>query len=108
MKTLCDSRHMVEAMVKHAVKIPAHKHYALLFVTAYAFLLRVPSEALPMIVWMPHNVPEGQSVVYMDGNTINLKLRRRKNRPKGSLLTRHCTCKVLVVDISFSAPAVHV
>ena len=47
--------------------------FALLFLLAYAFLLRLPSEALPTVVGRN----QGQSSLYRDGETLVLDLKRR-------------------------------
>ena len=65
---------------------------AMLFLVTYTFLLRLPSEALPIArgcVGMAHNE---QSWLYMDDGLLCLKLARRKNKPEGSLLKRACWC----------------
>ena len=67
----------------------------MLWLVAYQFLLRVPSEALPMCRGDPcfNPPPAAQSVVYLDGQgVLCLKLRSRKNKPEGSLLRRSCSC----------------
>ena len=66
---------------------------AMLWLTSYLFLLRVPSEALPMVrgnsVWAQCN----QSTLYLDEEgKLCLRLQTRKNRPGGSLLRRSCAC----------------
>ena len=70
---------------------PKYRKYALLYLFAYVFLLRVPSEALPVVSGKV-NVTEAQSVLEVRGEQILLKLQKRKNRPGGSLLTRTCWC----------------
>ena len=66
-----------------------------LFLASYLFLLRVPSEALPMRrgdSCMQHDTA-WQSVLYLeDDATVCLRLRSRKNRPGGSILRRRCAC----------------
>ena len=65
-----------------------------LFLVAYVFLLRLPSEALPIVVGGDGFDPEGeQAVVSVDDTSITLRLRRRKNKLHGSLLHRGCWCK---------------
>lgn len=66
---------------------------AALYLLAYAFMLRVPSEAIPM----RHggdgsDSVEGQSVVRFKQNSVVLRLESRENRPHGSELLRHCWC----------------
>jgi len=65
-----------------------------LFVFAYAFLLRVPSEALPAVAAVAGNPPiDQQSVLAMVDGKLVLTLRRRKNKQGGSRLVRSCWCK---------------
>ena len=65
-------RSLVESMIKHAIGAPEHRHYATLFLISYAFLLRVPSEALPMVAAKPDNIPDAQSALYLDGESLPL------------------------------------
>ena len=84
---------------------------AKLWLVAYIFLLRVPSEALPMERGQPGVASEGQSVLHLiDEKTIELRLKSRKNRQvrraralaivrhrallteAGSVLRRVCSC----------------
>ena len=67
---------------------------AFLFLVCYVFLLRMPSEALPMIAGDGSGNELAQSVVWLDPakKELMLKLRRRKNRPQGSRLVRTCWC----------------
>ena len=67
----------------------------MLFLTAYVFLLRVPSECLPIVkIDQPPAAGSvlGQATVWVEADRIVLKLQRRKNRPNGSLLWRACWC----------------
>ena len=69
---------------------------AMLFLTAYVFLLRVPSECLPIV--KVDGPPQaglelGQSTLWLDGNRLVLRLKCRKNKPQGSELWRECWCK---------------
>ena len=65
--------------------------FAYLFLLACVFLLRLPSEALPAIASGRGSL-EAQTLLSCDGKTLQLRLRRRKNKPAGSLMTRHCWC----------------
>ena len=64
-----------------------------LWLVAYTFLLRVPSEALPARVGDEGPDPSWQSGLFVRGEELCLRLRRRKNRRQGSFLTRGCWCK---------------
>ena len=76
---------------------------AWLYCLTYAFLLRVPSEALSATLGCngeTHGgvLPEGHhSCLSRVGDRIRLQLRRRKHRPHGSTLTRRCWCHVCKV-----------
>ena len=63
----------------------------MVFVAAYAFLLRVPSECLPMAA---HRAPQGAEVpVYtLRGNEAVLHLPFRKNRLFATEVVRSCWC----------------
>ena len=68
------------------------RRWALLFLFAYTFLLRVPSEALPAVVGGT-GTEEGSNAVLVAGEgTLTLHLKRRKNKPEGSCLMRKCCC----------------
>ena len=57
-----------------------------LFLLSYAFLLRLPSEGLP-ITW-----EEGSNALSLERGYLILVLARRKNKPEGSRLVRGCWC----------------
>ena len=69
-----------------------HSAMAMLFLITYVFLLRLPSEALPIEIG---RVPgkHQQAVLEMDDGKLVLTLLRRKNRPAGSRLERTCWCR---------------
>ena len=64
---------MVERMAKLAGDNPDCVLYAKLWVLTYAFLLRLPSEALPT----KSGPCEGQSSLVLRGNELVLRLKRR-------------------------------
>ena len=69
--------------------------FSMLWLVSYIFLLRVPSEALPITKMQPgdEGANEKQSIIWRDGSDICLRLRTRKNRRQGSgVLRRTCTC----------------
>ena len=101
------TRHLVEELMKLGERRAEFKTYSLLFLCAYAFLLRLPSEALPLSI----DGSDTQSVMSLDGDNLVLKLKRRlicivthavlffsfasahrKNRPEGCKLVRGCWC----------------
>ena len=65
---------------------------AMLFLTSYIFLLRVPSEGLPITVHS-NGVRDGHAVISFDKNELVLRLESRKNRDHGSTLRRGCWCQ---------------
>ena len=85
-------RKAVVLMIEWAKERPEYLPYAALFLLAYTFLLRVPSEALPALVGGSADSPS-QSALTLDGDVLQLKLQRRKNKPHGSTLKRHCWCE---------------
>jgi hypothetical protein len=66
----------------------SYAKFAKLWLFTCAFLLRLPSEALPAFAGRGDH----QSSVFMEGDTIVLVLKRRKNKPGGSRLVRTCWC----------------
>ena len=69
-----------------------------MFLLSWEFLLRVQSECVPLEVGDSSEgaclAPERHSAVFLDAQLcLNIKLQRRKHRPRGSLLQRVCTCK---------------
>eukprot|EP00973_Karenia_brevis_P011534 1560107-Karenia_brevis.AAC.1 len=73
---------MVEDMLKKGSENHDLMEPALLFLFAYIFLLRVPSEAIPA----RHGV--GSSKVYIENDELVLELEKRKHLPQGSRLVR--------------------
>ena len=66
---------------------------AMLFLFAYTFLLRLPSEALPVVVGSRvEGTVVAQAVVSVEGDELVLTLKRRKNKQRGSRITRKCWC----------------
>ena len=66
----------------------------MLFLTAYTFLLRVPSEGLLLARGCDPRAPlQGQhSCISVVGNELVLRLAKRKNKPHGATLSRACVC----------------
>jgi len=81
-------REVVERMIMLADQQPHLAQSALLFWITYVFLLRLPSEALPL------TIGEGSSgnAIFMRDGKLVLVLKRRKNKLHGSRLTRGCWC----------------
>jgi len=84
-------RNLVLAVDRQLETLP----FAMLWLAAYCFLLRVPSEALSMCRGGDDSAAtQGmQSVLSLEkGGIVTLKLRSRKNKPGGSTLRRSCSC----------------
>jgi hypothetical protein len=71
---------------------------AWLYVLSYAFLLRVPSEAVGIMLGYNGELHDGQlpggqhSRLNMIGDSLCLQLYRRKHKPHGSKMRRSCWC----------------
>ena len=78
-------RTQVESMLTWSESRPEFAVFGILFLFTYVFLLRLPSEALP--------VKFGAGGLHCDGEKLTLELERRKNKPQGSRLVRTCWCK---------------
>ena len=87
-------RQMLEDMVAWTRDKPRWRHVSLLFVFAYQFLLRVPSEALPVVAGTSQSDPKQQVALWKDAENqaLVLTLATRKNKPQGSRITRKCSC----------------
>ena len=69
--------------------------FSMLWLVSYSFLLRVPSEALPMRKMRPtdEGATEQQSIIWRENDDICLRLKTRKNRRSGSgVMRRTCSC----------------
>ena len=66
----------------------------MLFLAAYSFLLRVPSEGLAIARGDDPLAPLSgmHSCIALVGDRLVLRLARRKNRPHGATLARACVC----------------
>ena len=71
---------VVARFVEHGTREIAFRPFAMLYLFAYVFLLRLPSEALPAIrVTSPVAPPGIQSAVFVGDSEVTLFLARRKN-----------------------------
>ena len=84
---------VVERLVLLSEQHVQWKPFARLWVLAYAFLCRVPSEALPIVAGKSRASENAACRLVIEGTKIALHLKRRKNRPQGSVLVRSCWCK---------------
>jgi hypothetical protein len=82
---------LVRRLMHMAVK-DGCKHDAMLYLVSYVFLLRVPSEALPMVICDGGVAHGEQSCLFLEGENLVLALKCRKNKQKGTRLTRGCWC----------------
>ena len=85
-------------------------HYAMLWLLAYTFLLRLPSEALPACKGEPTNesLLQQQTLIWREGDCVCLRLLRRKNMRQGSgILKRKCSCKDAATDFNRDTCVVH-
>ena len=86
-------RHVVEAMLTWCRAHSDYLRFGHLFLLSYAFLLRVPSEALPVVAGRGRAIDGAQAVLSRDGSDLVLVLRTRKNKRLGSRLVRGCWCR---------------
>ena len=72
----------------------AQETACMMFLCTYAFLLRLPSECLPMVRGAgEHQCQGNQSTIFVDDDSVTVLLMRRKNKENGSMLIRTCWCK---------------
>ncbi len=79
----------MEQMLVWSESRPEYRRMALLWLFTYAFLLRLPSEALPAVA----GTCSSAVVLSREGDLLRLSLARRKNKPAGSVLQRGCWCR---------------
>ena len=65
---------------------------AMLFLATYVFLLRLPTEAIPMTAGGIGFAHGKQSVILLEGAEVCLRLAKRKNLASGSVIRRACWC----------------
>eukprot|EP00930_Biecheleria_cincta_P003118 TRINITY_DN104055_c0_g1_i1.p1 TRINITY_DN104055_c0_g1~~TRINITY_DN104055_c0_g1_i1.p1 ORF type:complete len:613 (-),score=63.61 TRINITY_DN104055_c0_g1_i1:266-2104(-) len=93
----------VRSLVTLTDELNIHDGFQELVLISWEFLLRVQSEALPLECGSAEEAqssslgPERHSALWVNEKekSIHLRLARRKNRPKGSWLTRKCTCSIV-------------
>ena len=86
---------IIQQIVQHAVKGRNHGAVtlAMAYLCTYVFLLRMPSECLPIrLATGSPTDEEQQAVITVSADEVSLKLKRRKNRDGGSILHRRCWC----------------
>lgn len=67
--------------------------FGTLFLLAYAFQLRLPSEALPAVCGSGEGSLDMQSTIRREGDRMVVQLRRRKNLIFESQVVRTCWCR---------------
>ena len=86
---------LVQRIVENASACtdPVAKTLSMAILMTYVFLLRLPSECLPVrTASLTQGNVQHQAVVQVSRDSITLRLRRRKNKEGGSLLKRKCWC----------------
>ena len=79
---------MRRASILHSEKM------SMLYLATYTFLLRMPSESIPMsYIKNREHFKSQRSAVTLDDGIVHLQLSRRKNMPRGSEMQRKCICK---------------
>jgi hypothetical protein len=86
-------RPSVDAMLVWCREHGEYLAYAQLFLLSYAFLLRLPSEAIPVVAGRGRHIEGAQAVLSMVDGELVLVLRTRKNKMLGSRLVRGCWCR---------------
>ena len=84
--------------------------YAMLWLMAYSFLLRLPSEALQACKAEQDDVryQSMQTLVWKDERGVCIRIKSRKNMPRGSgVIYRTCTCMTAKTDFSNATCPVH-
>ena len=91
------SQDMLEGIIK---VFGLEAEFSLFATIAWIFLLRAPSECLPLFraeAW--ENLEEGvlpdherQAIIGLRDGVVKISLRKRKNRPNGSVIFRACSC----------------
>jgi hypothetical protein len=72
--------------------VESFKPYVMAFLTSYVFMLRLPSECLPIRTGSVGTCANEQAVIETSDQEVSLRLKRRKNKASGSLLVRRCWC----------------
>jgi len=95
-KAMFVQRPILEKLVQWSQQVEhpqAVRDYIMFLLFCYAFLLRVPSEGVPVVAGERRPTDESPVMVYRHGDTMTLHMKRRKNKLGGSILTRGCWCK---------------
>ena len=85
---------LLELLLERPGALPEDGGLGFLFVTAYAFLLRLPSEAL--VIQRAASLNDASQLragLFIDEEAAVLSLARRKNRERRTTIVRKCWCK---------------
>ena len=82
----------VRKLVLLVQSLPAVEQWSMLFLFTYTFLLRLPSEALPVVFDVGCD-DRTRHLVTVDESEVRLWLPFRKNRLHGTALSRRCWCR---------------
>ena len=85
----CLTRQLLERIVDGCIRHDRFKEFAAIFVLAYSFQLRAPSELLGVTA----GKGSGPAAIYSEGSRTYLQLGRRKSKIRGSRLWRECSCR---------------
>ena len=86
--------HVLEQLLVRPGALPEGCGLGFLFVTAYAFLLRLPSEAL--VIQRAASLGDASHLragLFIDEEAAVLSLARRKNRERRTTIVRNCWCQ---------------
>lgn len=83
---------LLQEMIAMLIEKPVLKELLMLFLASYIFLLRVPSEGLPMAA---HRSAAGFTVPVFTchGDHVRIQFPRRKNSYEATELIRYCWCE---------------
>ena len=83
---------VLAGMVLHSIDKPEWREFVMLCLISYVFLLRVPSECLPVAFHDGHD-DVVCTVLRLRGAVLEMTFPRRKNRCEPTVQTRGCWCK---------------
>jgi len=87
-------RDMVEKLMLCVEQDSKWLRVAYLFLITYVFLGRLPSETLPVVVVKDEQLGcRAPCQILAKDDQLILRLKRRKNKPRGSVLIRRCWCQ---------------
>ena len=87
---------VLAGMVLQSIDKPECRHFVMLCLISYVFLLRVPSECLPVAFHDAHGEVDC-TVLRLRGQVLEMWFPRRKNRNEPTVQARSCWCKQCLV-----------